>query len=227
MKSTDFQRRVLNEIESRELLKQYEITQNQFDFAPNKKIAIDKSNQIGFPVVLKVVSEKIVHKSNYGGVKVGLKNIEEVANAFDQIMASAQQHGVALKDIDGVTVQEMVSGVEELLIGAKRDPVFGPIIVIGFGGVLVELMNDVSLGILPLSKFDIEQMLTGLKGYQLLTGYRGRDMADIPSFIKLIKRVEVMMLSENSIFELDLNPVIIHKNNEGCIVVDARIVIHV
>lgn len=218
------QQRLLNEVESRELLKQYGIEQNECEFANNKSETLEIAQRMGFPLVLKVVSDKIVHKSDFGGVKVGLQNIEEVSEAYDQIMENSNKHDVSAEDIDGVTVQEMVTGLEELLIGAKRDLIFGTIIVVGLGGVWVELMKDVALGIAPLSESDIIRMLNKLKGYPLLDGYRGSEKADIPAFIAMIQKIESMVVKEKDILELDLNPVIIKKRGSGCATVDARIV---
>lgn len=224
MKTIPVQTLILNEVESRNLLKKYNIKQNQFEFAKSKEEALDASERIGYPLVLKVVSKKIVHKSDFGGVKINLKNRKEVDEAYDEIMANAESKKVALDEIEGVTVQKMISGVEELLIGAKRDPTFGTVIVVGLGGVLVELLKDISLGITPLTEKDIIKMIKKLKGYPLLDGYRGRKSADIKDFIKMIQAVEKMMIADESILELDLNPVIIKTVNNGCLAVDARIV---
>lgn len=219
------QKRLLNEVESRELLSQYGIIQNDCEFARTKEEALTIADRMGFPLVIKIVSPKIVHKSDFGGVKVRLNSLEEVAQAYDEIMANARKHQVAADEIEGVTVQEMVAGVQELLIGAKRDESFGTIMVIGLGGVFVELMKDVSIGIAPLTEEDIHRMISKLKGYPLLDGYRGRERADVRAYVHMIQKVEAMMGKEESILELDLNPVILKPQGEGCVAVDARIVI--
>ena len=215
----------LNEVESRKLLEQYGVSQNFYVFAKDGTDAVQKASELKFPLVMKVVSPKIVHKSDFGGVKTGLKDLDDVKNAYFEIVNNVQSRQVPLEDVEGVTIQEMVEGVGELLIGAKRDAIFGTVIVVGLGGLWVELMKDVSLGISPLNEQDIRRMITKLKGYPLINGYRGRPKGDIESIIEMVKKVESMVLSDRSILEIDLNPVIVRPMGHGAIAVDARILI--
>ncbi|QQK77786.1 acetate--CoA ligase family protein [Salicibibacter cibarius] len=224
MQPTTNKKILLNEVESRKLLKKYGIQQNEYGFAKTKSEAKEIANNLTLPLVMKVVSPKIVHKSNFGGVKLGLNSLKDVVEAFDEINANANNFGVSNIDIDGVTVQEMESGVQELLIGVKKDDTFGNVLVVGLGGVFVELMKDVSLGISPLSESYIYKMVKNLKGFPLLDGYRGTERADVPAFVEMIKRVEVMVTEEDKVEELDLNPVIIKRNGDGCLAVDVRII---
>jgi acyl-CoA synthetase (NDP forming) len=216
---------VLTEVESRNLLKEWGVPQNSYGFASTKEEALQMAEKMQTDLVMKVVSPKIVHKSDFGGVKLGLKNLDDVSNAYDEILQSAFSHHISAEDIEGVILQEMVEAVQEVLVGVKRDPVFGVTLVIGLGGIWVELMKDVSLGISPLEESDIYQMLKKLKGYPLLSGYRGQHQADIGALVTLIKRVETMALQNPQIVEMDLNPVMVKREGEGCLAVDARIVI--
>lgn len=215
---------VLTEVESRKLLTEWDVPQNSHGFAATKEEALVMAEKMITTLVMKVVSSKIVHKSDFGGVKLGLKNVDDVANAYDEIMQSALSHQVREQDIEGVILQEMVEAVQEILVGVKRDPVFGVTIVVGLGGVWVELMKDISLGISPLKEKDILHMLQKLKGYPLLNGYRGQAKGDINALVQLIKKVETMALHNQHIAEMDLNPVMVKREGEGCLVVDARIV---
>lgn len=216
---------VLTEIQSRQLLQQYGIRQNRYAFADSKEQALQLAGTMDKPLVMKVVSDKIVHKTDFGGVQLGLMSQEDVAQAFDAIYDNAAKKGVKPEEIQGVTLQEYVVGVQEMVIGVKRDAVFGPVLLVGIGGVLVELMKDVTLGICELEEREIYQMLTILKGFSLLDGFRGRKKADIPALVELIRKVQTMALNEASIVEMDINPVIVREEGQGAVAVDARIVV--
>jgi len=215
---------VLNEIDSRNILKKYYIEQNKTVFARNLDEVVMAANNIGYPIVLKVVSDKIVHKTDFGGVHINLNNEDDVKEAYSAIYRNALSNGVPAGEINGISVQKMEAGIEELIIGAKRDEVFGPVIVVGHGGVLVELMNDTALGITPLSKENVIAMLSKLKGYPLLDGYRGRQKTDIQSIVTMVMKVQKLMMSQPEILEIDLNPIIVKEINKGSVAVDARIV---
>lgn len=219
--------RVLTEVDSRELLRKYNVNLNKYKFIKTNEADKEFGNlkQLTYPLVMKVVSEKIVHKSDFGGVQLNLKNQKDIKRAFEKILTNAKRHDVQEKEIEGVLVQDMVSGVQEILIGVKRDPIFGAVIIIGFGGVLVEMLKDVALGICPLSENDVYKMLKKLKGYPLLEGYRGKPASDISAIVQMVLTVQEMVTKEKNIIEMDLNPVIIKEDGKGCIAVDARIVI--
>lgn len=217
---------VLTEVESREILKKYQVNQNRYYFAKDLETCVEVSGKLNYPLVMKVVSNKIVHKSDFGGVQIGLNNEEDVKEAYNKIIINASRKNVRREEIEGVSVQEMESGIEEILIGVKKDQVFGTVLLVGFGGVLVELMKDVSLGISPLSKEDIEKMLKKLKGFPLLDGYRGRKKADISALVDTVLKIQDLVLNEPEIMEMDLNPVIVKEQGNGCVIVDARIVMN-
>ncbi len=217
--------KVLNEVQSRNFIEKYDIPINSYIFVKSKEEAIDAANELGFPIVMKVVSPKIVHKTDYGGVQVNLMTTQSVAQAYDTILKNASEKGVKYEDIEGITIQKMEDGIQEIFVGAKRDPIFGPVIAVGLGGAWVELMRDVSLGICPLEFSDVRNMLESLKGYPLLNGYRGREKCDIEALVEFILRFSEMVMNENNILEVDMNPVIVKKERFGVVAVDARIVL--
>lgn len=215
---------VLNEIDSRSKLEAYNIAQNKTIFATSLEETIEAANSIGYPVVLKVVSDKIVHKTDFGGVHINLKSDSEVTHAYESIYFNARKKGIDESDILGISAQKMEFGIVEMIVGAKRDKVFGPVIVVGLGGVFVELMNDTALGITPLTTEDIVKMLKRLRGFPLLDGYRGKSKADVASFVEIVLSVQQLMIDEPKIIEIDLNPVIVKQSKDGAVAVDARIV---
>jgi acetate---CoA ligase (ADP-forming) subunit beta len=225
MKTAQINTKILNEVESRKLLEEKNINLNKYDFSRTKEEAINQAKTMQFPLVMKVVSDKIVHKSDFGGVQVGLQTLEDVEKAFERIYENARKRGVDREEIEGVVVQEMVEGVQEILVGIKRDPIFGPILVIGIGGIFVELFKDVQLGICPLTEEDIFKMIERLKGYPLLDGFRGRNRADIKSLVSLSQKVSNLAMENEQIQEMDLNPVILKEEGLGAMAVDARIIL--
>ncbi|MHA6258425.1 acetate--CoA ligase family protein [Sporosarcina sp. CAU 1771] len=215
---------ILTEVESRTILDKYKIPQNKYKFTTCLEDTLNEAKKLTYPLVMKVVSKKIVHKSDFGGVQINLKNEKEVENAYKKIFNNASLNNISAEEIDGVTIQEMEKGIEEILIGVKRDPVFGPVIVVGFGGILVEIMKDISLGITPLAEKDIYKMLRKLKGFSLLDGFRGSAKADLSSIVEIVLKVQEMIINEPKILELDINPLIVKEAGRGSIAVDARIV---
>ena len=216
------QPRVLTETESKELLKKAGIPVVETRLARTKKEAVSISKEQGFPVVLKIISSDVVHKSDSGGVKLSLANAMQVENAFSEIMASVRQKYPKAK-IDGVSVQKMASPGTEVIIGMSKDPQFGPVIMFGLGGVLVEVLKDVSFRIVPLTKRDASEMIREIKGYPILEGFRGLKPASIPALEELIVKVSQFVEQNSQIKELDLNPIFAYK--DGAVAVDARIVL--
>ena len=178
--------------------------------------------EIGFPVALKIASPDILHKTDIGGVALGLQDADAVRGAFDRIMASVKAARPDAK-VSGVEVQEMVSGGTEVIIGFLNDPQFGPVIMFGLGGVLVEVLKDVSFRIIPIATRDARQMIREIKGFPLLEGYRGQDPADLAALESLLLRVSGFVEQQPEVSELDLNPVFAYK--DGALAVDARIVL--
>jgi acyl-CoA synthetase (NDP forming) len=215
-------RKILTEVESKQLLEEAGIPTARARLATSRDAAVQAARDIGFPAVLKVVSPQITHKTDVGGVKLDLKSPEDVAAAFDEIMAAA---GRAAPDatIEGVSVQHMARPGIEVIVGVSTDPQFGPVIMFGLGGVLVEVLKDVSFRIIPIASRDARQMIREIKGFPLLEGYRGQDPADLAALESLLLRVSGFVEQQPEVSELDLNPVFAYK--DGALAVDARIVL--
>lgn len=212
----------LTEVESKDLLKAAGIPVVETRLARTKAEAISLSRQIGFPVVLKIVSPDVIHKSDSGGVKLGLKNATQVSKAYTEILSSVKQHHPDAR-IHGISVQKMVPPGIEVIIGMTKDAQFGPVLMFGLGGILVEVLKDVSFRIVPLTKRDAREMIREIKGYPILQGYRGQEPADIAFLEELLLKVSDFVEQTPQIKELDLNPIFAYKN--GAVAVDARVIL--
>ena len=215
-------RTLLTEVEAKELLRKAGIPVIATGLAKSKKEAVGLSKELGFPVALKIVSPDIVHKSDAGGVKLGLTNITQVGKSYAEIISSIRQKVPAAR-IGGISVQKMARPGVEIIIGMSKDPQFGPVIMFGLGGILVEILKDVAFRIVPLTRRDAAEMIREIKGYTLLQGYRGQDAVNIPYLEELILKVSDFVEKNPQIKELDLNPLIAYE--DGIIAVDARIVL--
>jgi len=215
-------RTVLTEVESKEFLKPAGINIIDTKLATSKEEAISISRQFGFPVVLKIASPDIVHKSDAGGVRVGLNNAKQVGKAYDQILPAIRQKYPQAR-LHGVAVQKMARPGVEVIIGMSKDAQFGPVLMFGLGGILVEVLKDVSFRIVPLSRRDAAEMLREIKGYPLLEGYRGREAVDLSYLEELLLKVSSFVEQTPEIRELDLNPIFAYS--DGAIAVDARVIL--
>lgn len=183
------------------------------------KSDISKCNKIGFPATMKISSRQVIHKSDVGGVVVGVENEAQAKEAYNQIIRNVKKK-MPKAEIDGVLAQKMFSGIETI-IGMKRDPQFGPVILFGLGGIFVEIMKDVSMQIAPVNKKQAEEMIHRLKSIALLKGARGNKPADISRIADLIVKVSVLSMKED-LQEIDFNPVMVDGNKIN--VVDVRII---
>ncbi len=215
-------RTLLTEIESKQLLKAAKIPVVETRLATSKKAAVEIAAKMGFPVVMKIVSPDISHKSDVGGVKLGIQNATQAGKAYSEILASVKKHDRKAK-IVGVSVQKMARQGLEIIIGMTKDAQFGPVIMFGLGGILVEVLKDVSFRIVPLEKRDAAEMITEIKGFPVLKGYRGQEPANIPFLEDMIVKVSDFVEKNPDIKELDLNPVFAYK--DGAMAVDARIIL--
>ena len=215
-------RTILTEIEAKQMLEDAGVRVSPARLAKTKDEAMQTASKLGFPIVLKIVSPQITHKSDVGGVALGLASADEVGAAFERVVASAKQH-VPDATIDGVAVQRMEKPGTEVIIGVTKDPQFGPVLMFGLGGVLVEVLKDVAFRVIPIELRDARQIVEEIKGYPLLQGYRGQDPADIASLHALLMQVSSFIEAHPEVAELDLNPVFAYK--DGAIAVDARIVL--
>jgi len=215
-------RTLLTEIEAKQVLEDAGVRVSPARLATTAEAAAATADSLGYPVVLKVVSPQITHKSDVGGVELGLASAADVRAAFDRIVASAKKHAPDAT-IDGVAVQRMEPQGIEVIVGMTKDPQFGPVLMFGLGGVLVEVLKDVSFRVVPLTERDARQMIHEIKGYPLLEGYRGHDPADVARLEQLILKVSEFIEHHPEVAELDLNPVFAYKDD--AVAVDARIVL--
>ena len=215
-------RSVLTEIESKRILDEAGIPVANARLAESADDAAKIAGDIGFPVVLKIVSPDVTHKSDVGGVRVGLEGPTDVKAAFDDIVAAVKQHQPDAR-IEGVAVQKMAAQGTEVIVGVSKDPQFGPVVMFGLGGIFVEVLKDVAFRIIPIEQRDARQMIEEIKGYPLLQGYRGQAPADIAALHALLLNVSSFIEAHPEVAELDLNPVFSYA--AGAIAVDARIVI--
>jgi acyl-CoA synthetase (NDP forming) len=194
----------------------------QGGFATTAEQAAKIAHEIGFPVAVKLASHRIVHKTEMGGVRLHLTDENAVREAFEAIRSRlAQDH--KLDAMDGVLVQPMVTDGVEVMVGMTRDPLFGPLMAFGLGGVHVELLGDVQFRITPLTDRDAASMVRSVKGYRLLTGYRGRPAADVKAIENVLLRLAQLVHAVPEIAELDLNPIFALPTGQGCAIVDARV----
>ena len=214
--------RVLNEVESKAMLKAAGIPVVETRFAKTKAAAVAISKEIGFPVALKIMSPNVVHKSDSGGVKLGVQTGAGVDKAITEMRSSVKASQPDAK-IEGVSVQAMARKGVEVIIGMSKDPQFGPVLMFGLGGVLVELLKDVSFRIVPVRKVDAAEMVREIKGFPMLQGFRGSEPADLSALEDLIVKVSDFVEQNPQVKELDLNPVFAY--GDGAVAVDARVVV--
>ena len=213
-------RAALLEPEAKAICVDYGIPVTKFKVASSKGEATAFAGEIGFPIVLKIVSPDIIHKSDAGGVLVNLKNPTEVTLGYSKILENAKNYKPDAK-IVGVLVQEMAPQSTETIVGAIKDPQFGQTIMFGLGGIFVEVLKDVNFRIAPLSNDDAKEMITQLKAYPLLNGFRNTPPADINALISILGNTSRLVMQHSEIKELDLNPVMAYPS--GAKTVDARI----
>jgi len=203
------------EPEAKRLLSLRGLAVPRFKTATEEEEAVRWAREIGYPVVAKAVSPKIVHKSEHGAVVVGIRGDEEIRSAFQRLRK--------LPDFDRLLVEEMVPGIE-LIVGAKIDYQFGPVILLGMGGTGVEIYKDATLRMAPLKEGDVDSMIKGLKAHALLEGYRGAEPINLPDLTRLLLTFsELTMDLQNEVESIDLNPV--KCSADQCIVADARIML--
>ncbi|MCX6023227.1 MAG: acetate--CoA ligase family protein [Chloroflexi bacterium] len=215
-------RTLLTEVESKEALAAAGISTTTTKLATTSDEAVALANQFGYPVVLKISSTDITHKSDVGGVKLNLKSAEEVAAAFTD-MLSAVKASNPTASIEGVAVQNQARPGTEVILGMTKDPQFGPVLMFGLGGIMVEVLKDVSFRIVPLARRDAAQMVREIKAFPVLEGFRSMEPADLGALEDMLMKLSDFADSHPEIKELDLNPVFAYK--DGAIAVDARIIL--
>ena len=215
-------RKALLETEAKAICMEYAIPVTKFKLAKNAREAAEFAEQLGYPVVLKIVSPDIIHKSDAGGVMVNLKSKAEVQDAYGKILENAKKYKATAK-IAGVLVQEMAPQSTEVIVGAIKDPQFGQTLMFGLGGVFVEILKDVTFRIAPITREDAWEMVTGIKAYPLLKGYRNTPPSDIDAIINILLCTSKLVMDYPEISELDLNPIMAYE--KGAKTVDARIIL--
>ena len=213
------------EHESKDLISKYGIPVGEYKVVNSDTEAIEFAKKIGYPVVAKLMSPDIVHKTEAGVIKLNLKTDDEVKTAFNEVMSNAKSYKPDAK-IAGVNIQKMAEhGVVEIIIGSMRDTNFGPVLMFGLGGIFVEIFKDVSYRVCPISKKELERMIRSIKAFPLLDGYRGQPKADVDQLIDTMSKCCTLLMENPEIEELDLNPVILFEKGKGLMVVDARIIL--
>ncbi len=203
----------------------------EFGVAVPKSVMVASTDEVGqkttaltFPVVVKVMSPDILHKSDVGGVKVGLKSAAEVESAIQTMM---QQPAIASARVDGFLIEEMAPPGQEIVVGGLRDPQFGPLVMVGLGGIFVEVLADVSFRICPITRLDAREMLAELKGVAILNGARNRKAVSQESIVEVLLKVGgengLLMQHAADIAEADINPLIVSES--GAVAVDARFIL--
>jgi acetyl coenzyme A synthetase (ADP forming)-like protein len=217
-------RNYVDEVEAMQVLKSYGFQIPTYKIATNEDDCVIISEQIGFPVVLKISSPDVVHKTDIGGVELDLKNAQEVRDAFQKIMQNVR-HAKANAKIAGINVEEFVKCGKEVIIGMKRDPQFGPLLMFGLGGIYVEIFKDISFRLAPIKELGARNMIESTKVNKLLSGERGERPSDIDSIIECMERLSQLVTDFSEIQEIDINPLLVFEQAKGCKVIDARIVI--
>jgi len=212
---------ILDELRSKKILKGYGIEAAEPVLARSREAAVEASEKLGYPIVMKIASPQIRHKSDIGGVRIGLANKDEVSRAHEEIMGAAEKVTDAV--VEGIAVQKMAPPGLELVIGMNKDAQFGPVLMFGLGGTLVEVLKDVAFRIVPLSRKDAKEIIREIKGFRLLEGYRGQPAVDISYIEELLLRVSAMIAKNPEIKEMDINPLIAYPH--GAVAVDARVIL--
>lgn len=215
-------RTLLTEVESKQLLHEAGIRVTQARLATSADEAAAAADEMGYPAVLKVVSGDIAHKSDVGGVELGLADAGAIRAAYDRIMAAAKERAPGAR-VDGVSVQQMTKQGIEVIIGTTTDPQFGPVLAFGLGGIMVEVLKDVAFRIVPLEPRDARQIVREIRGFAVLEGVRGQPPSDIAALEAMILQISQFANDHPEVAELDLNPVFAHP--DGAIAVDARVVL--
>ncbi len=212
----------LLEEEGQQVLKAYGLPLPTSALAKNESEAVKIANKIGYPVVMKIASPQIIHKSDAGGVKVNLTNDKEVKDAFKKIVKNAKKYNKDA-EIKGVLIVEMVKGGKEMIIGSKLEPGFGPVIMLGMGGIYVEVLKDVTFKLAPVTSKEADDMISEIKTQKLLQGVRGEKPSDIVKLSECIQRLSQLVTDFKEIKELDMNPVLVMEKGKGCKILDVRI----
>ncbi|MCL5069323.1 MAG: acetate--CoA ligase family protein [Actinobacteria bacterium] len=212
----------LGEMESRGVLEAYGIRVPIAKVARDLKEAKEVVKLTGYPVVLKIDSPDILHKTDVGGIKIGIKNYKELEESFEGIISNVKKYMPSAK-INGISIQEMIESKKETIIGINKDSQFGPMIMFGLGGIYVEILKDVSFRIAPISLTDAREMVEEIKTIKLLKGVRGEKPSDIESIVEVLLKISQLVTDFPDIIEMDINPLFVKEEGKGSIAGDVRI----
>ena len=215
-------RKFLLEHEAKTVCKEYGIPITALKVAKTAEEAAEFSEEIGYPTVLKIVSPDVLHKFDVGGVILNINSQDDARNAYKKIVENVKKLKPDAK-INGILVQEMAPCSTEVIVGAIKDPQFGPTLMFGLGGTFVEIMKDVAFRIAPITEEDAKEMISEVKAYPILRGYRGQPPLDIDTIAKILLNTSRLVMDHQDIKELDLNPIMVYE--KGAKTVDARIIL--
>jgi len=215
-------RKFLLEHEAKTVCKEYGIPITALKIAKTVEDAVKFFEDMDCPAVFKIVSTDVIHKFDVGGVILNINSKEDAKKAYNKILENVKKHKPDAK-IDGILVQEMAPCATEVIVGAIKDAQFGPTLMFGFGGTFVEVIKDVSFRIAPITKEEAKEMISEVKAYPILLGYRGQPPADIDTLANIVVNTSRLVMDHQEIKELDLNPVIVYER--GAKTVDARIIL--
>lgn len=217
-------RTFIPEVETIDILRTYGLPVPQGSLAVSEEDAVKIADEIGYPVVMKVVSDQVLHKSDVKGVELNLKSAQDVRDAYNRIHdnVSTLQPDAS---ITGIYVIKMITGSEEVILGIKRDPSFGPVLMFGLGGIFVEVFRDISFGVAPLSYEEARKMIEKTRAYKILSGARGRTPRDIDKIVDALIRLGQLAIDYPQIQELDINPLFVLNEGQGSVIGDARMLL--
>ncbi|MEI6266427.1 MAG: acetate--CoA ligase family protein [bacterium] len=215
--------KLLDDADIAKIFMAYGIPMANSKLTTSAKDAIKAAEKIGYPIVLKVTSPDILHKTEVGAIKIGIDNPEDLKSSYQEVLKNARKHHPKA-NILGVTVYHMVRSTVEVAIGAKRDPLFGPVIMFGLGGTYIELFRDFKLGLAPVSVGRAKDMIRGIRYFEMLNGYRNGEKFDIEALAIAISGLSQLMLDFHSIKEIDVNPIRVNTDHKGILALDAKII---
>lgn len=213
----------LREDEALRLLKAYGIPTPDFALAQNEDEAVKAAEEMGYPVVAKVVSPKIVHKTDVGGVILGIYTPQDVREAYRKLQNIVKK--IPYAELEGVLIQKMMPKGVELIVGATTDEIFEKVVLLGLGGIYTEIYRDVSIRLAPVDTQEAWEMVKEIKAYRILTGYRGLPPRDIPAIVDIVVKFSQLVVENPEIREADLNPLLALEEGKGAYVIDARFIL--
>jgi len=216
----------LDDADIAKIFMSYDIPMANSRLTTNASDAVKAANVIGYPIVLKVTSPDILHKTEVGAVKLGIENEDDLRKSYQEVLRNAKKHHPKAK-ILGVTVYKMVRSTVEVAIGAKRDPLFGPVIMFGLGGIYIEIFKDFKLGLAPVSIEKANEMIHGIKSFEMLNGFRNGEKFDIEALARSISGLSQLMIDFPEIREVDVNPIRLNTDHHGILALDAKVIFNI